>query len=111
MFADGIRLAGIKLLSELRIREGLPLCIELVDPNRWGFGRRLPICLNCLKQYGGAAREVLPQLRELRQEVLTERARSNEKDPTIIAIDKVIASIENDRDPPTLRSVSDFSDK
>ncbi|HUT11719.1 MAG TPA: DUF6288 domain-containing protein [Thermoguttaceae bacterium] len=111
MFADGIRLAGIKLLSGLRIREGMPLCIQLVEPDRWGFAHRLPICLECLQQYGGAAGDVLPQLRELRQSVFTERARSDEKDPTVIAIDEAIALIENDRDPPTLRSVSDFADK
>lgn len=112
MFADGIRLAGIKLLSQLHIREAMPLCIKLVRPNSWGFGHRFPICLECLKRYKGAAREVLPQLRELRQTLLSsQRAKGNEKHPTIVAVDEAIALIENDKNPPKLRSVSDFADK
>ena len=38
MFADGIRLAGLDLLSRLGIREGMPLCVEVIDAGRWGLG-------------------------------------------------------------------------
>ena len=36
MFADGVRLAGLDLLSRLRIREGMTLCVSVLEPERWG---------------------------------------------------------------------------
>ena len=67
MFGDGIRLAGLDLVTRLHIREGMPLCVSVIEPNRWGGGKRLPKCLECLVRYGTHAREVLPQLREIRR--------------------------------------------
>ena len=34
MFADGIRLAGLDLLS-LHIREGMQLCVSVMEVDRW----------------------------------------------------------------------------
>ena len=38
MFGDGIRLAGLDLVSRLHIREGMPLCVSVIEPDRWGAG-------------------------------------------------------------------------
>jgi len=67
MFADGIRLAGLDLLSRLHIREGMSLCVLVIEPNRWGSGKRLPKCLEYLGRYGIHAKEVLPQLKAISQ--------------------------------------------
>lgn len=70
MFADGIRLAGLEILARHRIAEGLPLCLELVDPGRWGWDRRIERCLSALRQYSGAAKPLIPQLFELQRELI-----------------------------------------
>ncbi len=36
MFASGVRIAGIELLAEHRIREGMPLCLEVMEIDKWG---------------------------------------------------------------------------
>ena len=41
MFADGIRTSGLEILAQHRIAEGLPLCIDLLEPGRWGLDGRI----------------------------------------------------------------------
>ena len=36
MFGDDIRLAGLDLVSRLHLREGMPLCLSVVELKRWG---------------------------------------------------------------------------
>jgi hypothetical protein len=108
MFADGIRLAGLDLLSRLRIREGMAMCVELMEPDRWGQANRIPRCLAALARYGGNAKAVLAPLREVRQAIVRKDQKQGEKNEQVIAIDKLIAQIEADRNPPPLRSLEDF---
>ncbi len=68
MFADGIRLAGLQVLADLGIAEGVPLCVELVELDRWGAEKRLSGCLQALRKYGASARPELPKLREFARE-------------------------------------------
>lgn len=67
MFADGIRLEGLDLLAKHGIAEGLPFCIDLIDPDRWGMGNRIERCLNALRTYGPAAKSELQNLRALHE--------------------------------------------
>ena len=60
MLADGIRPAGLDLLSRLHIREGMDLCVSTIEL-RWG--NDVQKRLEYLKRYGVHAKEVLPQLR------------------------------------------------
>ena len=53
MFASGIRLAGIELLAKHRIKEGMPLCIEVMEIDKWGKRDRISRCLKTLATYGG----------------------------------------------------------
>lgn len=101
MFADGIRLAGLDLLSRLGIREGMPLCLEVIDAGRWGLGRRMPKCLEYLSRYGTHAKEVLPQLKELRKSIV-------KPDENSARLDQVITAIENNTKTPPLISMEDF---
>jgi hypothetical protein len=87
MFADGIRLAGLDLLSRLRVREGMTLCVELIEPERWGLANRLPRCLEYLTRYGRDAAPLVPRLREIRDAV-------RKKPEQVAALDKAIAKIE-----------------
>jgi len=108
MFSDGIRLAGLDLLSRLRIREGMALCVDLMEPNRWGQTHRVPKCLEYLARYGGNAKSFVPQLREVRQAITAKGSDKKEKDEQTAALDKAIAKVETDAKPPALRSLEDY---
>lgn len=108
MFSDGIRLAGLDLLSRLHVREGMPLCVALIGPDRWGKARRAPRCLDCLARYGGNAKVVLPELLKTRAE-LVQAAKDGVKNPLVVKIDVLVQAIQQDNDPPPLRDARDFA--
>jgi hypothetical protein len=110
MFGDGIRLAGLDLVSRLHLREGMPLCVSVIEPNRWGAGKRLPKCLECLGRYGVHAKAVLPQLREMRRN-LVKTERGNEQSERVQLLDKGIAGIEASTASPTLLDLKEFTGK
>ncbi len=107
MFGDGIRLAGLDLLSRLHIREGLPLCVSVIELDRWGQGHRLQKCLEYLGRYGAHAKEVLPQLRDMRQNLAKEQ-RGKEPSDSVKLLDKTLAGIESSTASPTLLDVKGF---
>ena len=107
MFADGVRLAGLDLLSRLHVREGMTLCVDVIEPGRWGQGRRLPVCLDYLARYGGHAREVVPRLEELRREFAAAH-RGSGPNASVLQLDKAIAALEASTQMPTLVSRADF---
>ncbi len=107
MFGDGIRLAGLDLLSRLHIREGMGLCVSVLEPARWGAGKRVGPCLGYLLRYGTHAKAVLPQLKEIRTQLI---AGAPKKGPNeqLDELDKCIATIESSSASPTLVSVAEF---
>ncbi len=107
MFGDGIRLAGLDLLSRRHIREGLPLCVSVIELDRWGAGNRLPRCLEYLSRYGTHAKAYLPQLRELRDGAL-KIARGNAKHEQVQLLDKAIAALEASTGSPDLVELQAF---
>ena len=96
MFADGIRTAGLDVLSRLHIREGMELCVSTIE-FRWGNDYRKR--LEYLKRYGVRAKEVLPQLRKLRPTKWADGAKR---------FDKCIAEIEASKDAPTVVDLKEF---
>jgi hypothetical protein len=70
MFADGIRLAGLHLLADQGIEAGIPLCLDLMDIQRWNKRHRMTRCLDALEKYGDAAKPVLPRLRQLEKDLM-----------------------------------------
>ena len=100
MFGDGIRLAGLDLLARLHIREGMPLCVSVMEVDRWDGGRTGD-CLKILCKYGRQAKELLPQLKELRKHVAAGCDLAK-------GIDATIAHIETTKDSPTLVNLKDF---
>ena len=105
MFADNIRLAGLDLLSRLHIKEGLPLCVSVIEPTRWAQGKRLKKCLVFLKRYGAHAESVFPELRKVRQHYASQK---NVSQQTLKLLDDTVAEIKSSRKTPTLVSISDF---
>jgi len=107
MFADGIRLSGLDLLARHRIREGMSLCLDIMDIERWGKNGRIMGCLKALQYYKGAARPLLGRLAELETQLQHHRE-AKMLQPHAELLSKIIAEIEADKNPPTLRRLSDF---
>lgn len=105
MFADGIRLSGLEILAKHRIEEALPLCIDLIEPDRWGLGNRIKRCLATLRLYGGAARAEVPRLRRLEKELAAQRWKPEKI--AELGIPALIDAIEADESSPTLRPLRD----
>jgi len=101
MFADGIRLSGLAILAKHRIKEGLPLCVSLIDPARWGCKKRVKPCLASLRLYGGAARSEIPRLRQLEKDLAAKRWKPEAIEA--LGIHALIRKIETDDDSPVLR--------
>ena len=101
MFAEGIRLAGLDLLSRLHIREGMPVCVLISEP-KWGSP--LVKCMEFLKRYGAHAKEVLPQLQALR-----EKYKGHAQEQAVI--DKTIAEIQASTATPQLVGMNEFMAK
>jgi Family of unknown function (DUF6288)/HEAT repeats len=108
MFADGIRLAGLDLLSRLHIREGMILCVSVIELDRWGQGKRLPKCLEYLARYGVHAKEVLPQLREMRAQ-LAKSGKAKAPSDEVKLLDSTIAAIEASTASPKVVGLKDFT--
>ena len=69
MFADGIRLRSLDLFAQYRVREGMDLCIDIMEINRWGKHRRIEALLDILDKYGPAAKAEIPRLRDLAKRI------------------------------------------
>jgi hypothetical protein len=95
MYGDGIRRAGLDLLSRRHIREGMGLCVSTIE-RRWGndYQKRLEYLL----RYGTHAKEVVPELRRKRPVSANEAK----------VFDKFIAEIEASTNAPTLVTLKDF---
>ncbi|EMI45528.1 DUF6288 domain-containing protein [Rhodopirellula sp. SWK7] len=105
MFANQVRLAGVELLAKHRIREGMPLCIEIMEIDKWGKKPRITQCLKTLESYGAAAKPVLPKLRQLEKDLLVHSERRMLA-PIIEQLRDLIKKIENGTEAVELRSIS-----
>lgn len=66
MFADEVRVNGLKLLAQHHVEEGMQGCVDyLLAQNPWASELRTPEILEALLKYGGQARRVIPRLQEI----------------------------------------------
>jgi HEAT repeat protein len=101
MFSKGVRLAGIEAMARLRIEEGIPLTLMMMSLKDWGKAYIIQISLDVLKQYRGAAKPILPQLKKLESE-LAKTPKEHDK------LVEVIRLIEKDDNPPKLISLKAY---
>lgn len=106
MFADGIRLAGIDLLAKHRIKEGVPLCLDFIDIDRWNKSSRIKQCLETLDKYGAAAKPMLPRLHQLEKDLMAHRE-AKMLQPSIDKLRVLIKKLENATETVDLRSLKD----
>ncbi len=66
MFADQVRIAGLQVLADNHIEEGIEVCVDyLRNQNPWSSENRTPELLKILMQYGSHAKSTIPSLTEL----------------------------------------------
>lgn len=66
MFADGIRIEGLRLLSKHKVREGIEACVLYTrTQNPWASEKRTPQLMAILLEYGAHAQAVVPQLEQI----------------------------------------------
>lgn len=106
MFASGIRLSGVAVLAKHRIREGMPLCIQIMDLEKWGKKDRIAKCLKTLETYGAAAKAVLPDLRQLEKD-LRNHSEARMLAPLAKQVQTMIEKIGSANDTIQLRSIND----
>jgi hypothetical protein len=107
MFADEIRLAGLKLLADRHIQEGIAVSVRYArNQNPWASETRMENIMAALKSYGSAAKETLPQLRELLEFCQNEQDFPADcKKRKCAAVADAIQAIEAAREHPRLRSI------
>jgi hypothetical protein len=101
MFSKGARLAGIQAMARLHIEEGIGLSMKLMQLKEWGRNYVVTASLNTLQKYGGAAKSVVPRLKELAEQWKKEKQHHKK-------ILETIAVIEKDRNPPKLVSLKAY---
>ena len=105
MFADGIRLEGLRLLSQHHIEEGInALVIYTRDQNPWASQERTPELMKILLTYGTHAKAAIPELTKI-----ANYFEKDEKDfpPDLMrmkgeSVRETIAAIESSTDSPEL---------
>ena len=66
MFADSIRVEGLRLLAKHRIEEGINACVKYTrDQNPWASQERTPELMKVLLTYGTHAKAVVPELTKI----------------------------------------------
>ena len=104
MFAGQIRLAGLRVLSQHKIREGIPLCVEILELDKWGKKDRLKGCIAAIQNYGSAAKPLLPQLKQIEQDLLKHREAKSLMEYTR-KLREIIAYLETSDEKIELRSI------
>ena len=105
MFASGIRLSGIDVLAKHRIEEGMGLCLDIMEIDKWGKRSRIDRCLKTLQKYGAAAKPLLPRLRQLERDLLAHREAKGLK-PQIDQLQALIKEIEIGTETVELRRIN-----
>jgi hypothetical protein len=66
MFADGIRVEGLRVLAKYRVEEGIRACVDYIrGQNPWASEHRTPELTKILISYGANAKSVIPELERL----------------------------------------------
>lgn len=112
MFRYGIRWAGLNLLARFRIREGMGICVDMMNEYEWGSEQGQ--CVRPLKEYGGAAKDVIPRLRDtivaMRKGYEMNRWNSRLNADTLV-IEQLIKEIEADQNAAPVVSIEEFVGK
>ncbi len=66
MFADEIRIEGLRLLAKHRVKEGIDACVKYTrTQNPWASEKRTPELMKILLGYGAHAKSAIPELKQI----------------------------------------------
>jgi hypothetical protein len=66
MFADEIRLEGLRILAKHRVKEGIDACVHYTrTQNPWASEKRTPELMKILLGYGAHAKSTVPELEQI----------------------------------------------
>lgn len=108
MFADEVRVSGLRILAKHRIKEGMAACVKYTrNQNPWASQKRTPELMKILLSYGTHAKSMIPEL-----DAIAHYFDKDEKDfprnlMTMKAncVKETIASIQAAKDSPELISL------
>jgi len=105
MFADVIRLEGLRLLGKHRVKEGIDACVKYTrTQNPWASEKRTPELMKILLSYGARAKSAVPELKQIADGF----DRGEKNFPRNLSLDKArvvretIRAIEASREYPEL---------
>ncbi len=70
MFADGVRLEGLRILAEHHIHEGIQASVDYArTQNLWNSQDRIVVLMDILASYGTHAKPMIPQLQQMAEQI------------------------------------------
>ncbi len=88
MFADGIRVEGLRVLATYHVEEGIRACVDYIrNQNPWASEKRTPELAKILVSYGANAKVVLPDL----ERIAADFARGEPDFPKHLSLEKASA--------------------
>ncbi len=109
MFADEIRKAGLKVLAQHHIKEGIQACVNYTTAqNPWASQKRTPELMKILLEYGAQAKPVIPEL----QKIAESFDKGEPNFPKALSLEKAksvretIAAIQASTNSPELISIT-----
>lgn len=108
MFANEIRLAGLRVLSKYRFREGIRVSLKFAQTQSpHGSENRMGEIMKELLRYGAAAKVVLPELRKLVVQCREEEDFPDwAKKMKTASVEEAIRALEATTEQPELRSIA-----
>lgn len=106
MFADSIRVEGLRVLAKHHIEEGVSACVEYTrGQNPWASEHRTPDLMKILLSYGTHAKSVIPELTRIAQYFEKEEEDFPKELMLLKAkcVRETIVAIEASTDTPELR--------
>lgn len=108
MFADTIRVEGLRILAKHRIKEGLAACVAYTrNQNPWDSQERTPELMKILLSYGAHAKAVVPELNRIANYFEKEEPDFPEELMVMKAkcVREAISAIEASKDSPGLTPI------
>ena len=66
MFAEDVRVAGLRILAKHRVKEGIEACVNYAtSQNQWSSENRTPQIMAILLTYGSHAKPFIPRLEKI----------------------------------------------
>jgi len=108
MFAEEVRVAGLRILAKHRIKQGMVACVNYTrSQNPWGSQKRTPVLMEILLSYGKHAQAMIPELKSIAHYFDKEEKDFPRNLMTMKAnsVNETIAAIEASQDSPELITI------